>query len=90
MEELRTVTATGDVRIPAVIRKKLGLESGDQVVFEVAGHDKVFLRKTPKSERQSRSRPGLLDAYAPRNVGPVDLDDMQRVIEEAAVESAGR
>lgn len=38
------VTSKGQVTVPSEIRKELGIERGDHLVFEVAGEDEAAVR----------------------------------------------
>lgn len=44
------VTQKGQVMIPAPVRKHLGIQTGDEIVFEVRKDDAIIRKKKPTSE----------------------------------------
>jgi len=66
-----SITAKGQVTIPASIRKALGLESGGQVAFEIDG-DSV---KLIPGKKDLRAAFGLI-----KSDKSVSLDEMERAI----------
>jgi AbrB family looped-hinge helix DNA binding protein len=70
-----TLTSKGQVTIPAELRKKLGLEPGDQVGFVL---DTEGLRVVPREHRIEAAF-GLCQAKV-----SVTDEDMERVIRERA------
>lgn len=70
-----TVTAKGQVTIPAELRRKLGLRPGDQVTFVSEGDRVVLLRQETRAEAIF----GLIRADR-----SVSLDDMDAAIRQRA------
>ncbi len=50
MEARAKVTSKGQVTIPVEVRRELGVQEGDTLVFEVAGHYATIHRKRPIAE----------------------------------------
>jgi AbrB family looped-hinge helix DNA binding protein len=55
---LTTLTSKGQLTLPVKIRKRLGLETGDTVIFEYVG-DQVVMRKAGNIENYFDSLPPL-------------------------------
>lgn len=74
-----SMTSTGQITIPASIRKKLGLKPHDRIRFEVVGDD-VFLRP-PQS---------VVDRYFGALNGRLEPDDTKRreLFEQAVADEA--
>ena len=49
---VRTVTAKGQVTIPAEVRRRLGLAPGDRVIFAIED-DQVIVRAAPETLRSA-------------------------------------
>ncbi len=73
MDELRTITEKGSVRIPEAIRSLLGLCKGDRVSFKVEGSDSIVLKK----EAKQSSTAGLLDPYLTPSTPGVGIEEMR-------------
>lgn len=73
-EHLRSVTSKGQVTIPAEIRKRLGVNPGEQVVFRVLG-DRVELAAAPMN---------LADAFG--SVEPLQRPEDFEALREKAMD----
>lgn len=75
-----TLTTKGQITIPREIRRRLQLEAGDKLAFEIVGDgDEVLLRPAQPS---SPSLAGRLSHLA--RPKPVSLDEMDAAIRERA------
>lgn len=80
MEHVRTLTAKGQVTIPADIRRLLGLEPNDPVVFRVVDN-RVHLEAAPMSLEEAFGSVTPLQR-------PEDFDDVRRTAREERVARA--
>lgn len=48
--DVGTITAKGQTTIPALLRKQLGLNSGDKIIFEKE-NDKITIKKLKKGDK---------------------------------------
>ena len=68
-----TISQRGQITLPAAVRRLLGLETGDRVVFEVDADGQVYVKGTTLD---------LADAFG--SVPPLDRPtDFKRVSQEA-------
>jgi antitoxin PrlF len=75
-----TLTSKGQITIPREIRKRLRLEAGDKLAFEIVGDgDEVLLRPAQPSPP---SLAGRLSHLAREK--PVSLEEMDAAIRERA------
>ena len=65
------ITTKGQVTIPAEIRKKLSLKSGDQIGFDIENDKIVIFRR----EKSIRSFFGVLKSNKGKTVTLADMDD---------------
>ena len=74
-----TLTSKGQITLPAELRRRWGLKSGDQVDFVFEGEDRVVLtRKKRRSILVSRND------LAPLSLGrPLTQDDIDRAVGDA-------
>jgi AbrB family looped-hinge helix DNA binding protein len=75
---LATLTSKGQVTIPAVVRERLGLRTGDRVDFSVAADGSVTLKPQRMPFEKLR---GLLRGSSPRR--PVSVSEMDEGIRQA-------
>lgn len=75
-----TLTSKGQITIPKEVREKLGLETGDRLVFDL-GEDGV-LAVRPASPPKTEQLRGLLRRYAPEV--PISLSEMRAAIGQRA------
>jgi AbrB family looped-hinge helix DNA binding protein len=75
-----TVTSKGQITLPKELRDKLGLSTGDRVVFYF--EDDQGVRLVPKHVPVSRLK-GML----PKPGKPVSLEEMEQAISEGAKRS---
>lgn len=78
-----TLTSKGQVTLPIAVRRKLGLEQGDKLFFEFE-EDGRLLVSAPRKKKTGKMEDliGCLKWDGP----PKTLEDMERAIEEGAVE----
>ena len=79
-----TLTSKGQLTLPKAIRERLALSTGDKVEFELAGDDRVVLRK------RSRGLDDLIGCLGHLAVEPVSDDDIERAVAEEFAERAER
>ena len=81
-----TVTAKGQITIPAAHRKAWGLQPGDKIVFGPPGEKSVTIEP-----RRKRSIFELLDELPPLHLGrPLRQEDIDQAIEEEMTEQEAR
>ena len=61
MREQAKVTSKGQITIPLNVRRRLALEPGDHVVFEIAGTGVVVRRAPPDASEFEKYRGCLVD-----------------------------
>ena len=83
---LATVTAKGQITIPAAHRNAWGLKPGDKIAFDPPGAHPVTVE--PK---RKRSILDLLDALPPLGLGrPLRQEDIEQAIEDEMTEQEFR
>jgi AbrB family looped-hinge helix DNA binding protein len=66
MEARARMTSKGQVTVPVEVRRALGVEEGDTLVFEVAGAYATVRKRRPTLEVAEEVRGRYLDGRAPR------------------------
>ncbi len=61
------VTSKYQATIPAEVRKRLGIEKGDRVAFEVEGQKVVLRRVSPLDVEYAKAVVGTLSEWASEN-----------------------
>ena len=76
--ELAKVTSKGQITIPAEIRRKMGLKTGDKVLFVEDGEKVIMINATMEAFREAQA------AFAgeAERVGLNDEDDVVKMIKE--------
>jgi len=76
--ELAKVTSKGQITIPAEIRRKMGLKTGDKVLFVEDGEKVIMINATMEAFREAQA------AFAgeAERVGLKDEDDVVKMIKE--------
>ena len=63
-EFVATMTSKGQLTVPVAVRRKLGLDAGDQVAFVIDDEGGARLRRRPAPPAGRRRRPGRQRAMA--------------------------
>ena len=71
MKTTATLTSKGQITIPQVVRRLLGLQAGDTLEFEV-GKDRAEVRAV----RPKRTSAGVLKRYLPKGWKPPTVEQM--------------
>lgn len=79
MDEIRTVTSKGQVTIPEAIRREMGINAGDRVIFRYQGDGPMVLEKDTTAVRATA---GLLDRYLLEDTTGVKVEDMKQAVRE--------
>ena len=66
------ITSKGQVTLPVALRRKLGLDTGDEIVFEFGDGDRILVRPLRR-----RSAAEFSGAFAGAG-GAADLDQLRR------------
>lgn len=76
--ELAKVTSKGQITIPAEIRRKMGLKTGDKVLFVEDGEKVIMINATMEAFREAQA------AFAgeAERIGLKDEDDVVKMIKE--------
>ncbi len=81
MNQRATVTSKGQITIPAEIRRALGLQEGDQIVFEVDEEEK----KPVARFRRAADIFAMAGAIPPRKRLPKSWNEERQVAVEEAI-----
>jgi len=68
MEARARMTSKGQVTVPVEVRRALGVEAGDMLVFEVAGTYATVRKRRPTLEVAEEVRARYLGGRAPRPI----------------------
>jgi AbrB family looped-hinge helix DNA binding protein len=68
MEARARVTSKGQVTVPVEVRRALGVEEGDTLVFEVAGEYATLRKRRPTLEVAEEVRARYLTGRTPRDI----------------------
>jgi len=68
MEARARMTSKGQVTVPVEVRRALGVEAGDTLVFEVAGAYATMRKRRPTLEVAEEVRARYLGGRAPRPI----------------------
>lgn len=68
MEARARMTSKGQVTVPVEVRRALGVEEGDTLVFEVAGSYATMRKRRPTLEVAEEVRARYLGGRAPRSI----------------------
>lgn len=79
-EYVATVTSKGQLTVPVAVRRRLGIDPGDQVAFVIDGENGARLRRV---EHDFRSFRGVF-----RTPPGLETDDFDDLIEEAMSDHA--
>jgi AbrB family looped-hinge helix DNA binding protein len=79
-EHVATVTSKGQLTVPVAVRRKLGIDPGDQFTFVIDDEDSARFRRVKQTVRSAR---GMIPT--PPGLESVDFDDL---IEEAMSDHA--
>ena len=80
------ITSKGQITIPASVRRRLDLSSGDELVFRF--HEDGELTVFPASRSQVRSLAGSLHHFAKHR--PVTVEEMKAAVRRRASERGGK
>lgn len=76
--ELAKVTSKGQITIPAEIRRKMGLKTGDKVLFVEDGEKVIMINATMEAFREAQA----VFAGEAERAGLKDEDDVVKMIKE--------
>lgn len=68
MEARARMTSKGQVTVPVEVRRALGVEEGDTLVFEVAGRYATVRKRRPSLEVAEEVRVRYMSGLAPRPI----------------------
>jgi AbrB family looped-hinge helix DNA binding protein len=85
METRARVTSKGQVTVPVEVRRGLGIEEGDVLVFELAGAYATMRKRRPTLEVAAEVRALYLSGRMPR-----PITNREAIAERIAGESGGR
>ena len=81
----RKISPKGQVTIPRKMRTKLGLKSGDRVIFSSEGKDLRI-----KKQSNTCSVIGLMDAHADKLARGISLSDMKKAVAKRMAQRVGK
>lgn len=68
MEARARVTSKGQVTVPVEVRRALGIDEGDTLVFEVAGKYATVRKRRPTLQVAAEVRARYLEGRVPRSI----------------------
>lgn len=81
------LTSKGQMTIPAIFRKKLGIKPGERVLVEMQGN-KVIVQKNNWREQLRQVQTQSLEHMKKHNIKPLSDEDLDDAINEAAQAAA--
>ncbi len=81
----RKISPKGQVTIPREFRTKLGLKSGDKVIFASEGKD-IHIKK----QSNTCSIIGLMDAHAGKLARGIRTSDMKKAVAKRMAQRVGK
>ncbi len=81
-EIVSTITSKGQLTVPVEVRRKLGLKTGDKVVFQLEGQDVKLAPAGSRLEAGYQSIPALSE--------PKSWDEVEQALQEDRAEAYAR
>ncbi len=83
-----TMTSKGQVTIPVVIRRNLGLKAGESVRFKLARNNQVIIEKNDWKRGLAELHKEVAAHLKKHNIKPLTDEELDDVINEAAEQAA--